>query len=138
MNIIIDGNNIFETDIYNQKNNCIGVTTQAFLEIKETAEQALEKAEKFYEEKEAYFNKLVDAGLEEKKKTPEEINKEIMIKLEEQQKVNEQLMQSILTLNNKLDKNNEEVVLNEREKFIGNSKQIGNSTEKNKSSAKNG
>lgn len=133
MNVVIEGNNIFSVDIYGSR-ECIGVTSQSYLEMKKTAELATEKAESFFEEKEKYFKKLVDNGLEVKPKTQEDINAELIKKLSEQEETNRKLMEAIVNINAKLEggKNNAS------EQLIGNGGKIGNGPQKSKPSNGNG
>ncbi|MCM1497267.1 MAG: hypothetical protein NC124_02260 [Clostridium sp.] len=58
----VDGKNIFQTDYLGNRIGNLGVSAQAYLELKGICDQ--------------YYNKLVELGAIPKEKTPEEIAKE--------------------------------------------------------------
>lgn len=59
---LVDGNNIFQTDYMGNKVGVLGVTTTAYNELKKICDQ--------------YYDKLVELGVLQKEKTPQEIAKE--------------------------------------------------------------
>ncbi|MEG2831724.1 MAG: hypothetical protein RR923_02985 [Bacilli bacterium] len=126
-NCVIDGSNIFTVDFMGNILECIGVIKEEFLNMKQTAELATNQAEKFFNEKESYFKKLVENGLEEIPKTQEQINAELIKKIDEQTKLNEQLANSIFLLNKKL----EEGYKNEHNKSNENGTIVGSESRKN-------
>lgn len=130
-NCIVEGNNIFSLDIYGNQ-SCIGVTTEAFLEMKKTAELATEKAEAFYNEKEEYFNKLVENGLAVRPKTQEEINQELKSEIENQRATNNLLLEAIQELTRKIGESDES------KRSSTNSAENGHKPSKAKPSAKDG
>lgn len=69
INCLVEGNNIFKLE-YGTK-ECIGVTSSAYKELEASFEEAIIKAEE-------YKNKLIEHGLIEVPKTPEQVQKEIL------------------------------------------------------------
>ena len=69
INCLIEGNNIFKLEFGNKE--CIGVTSSAYKELEANFEEAIIKAEE-------YKQKLIEHGLIEVPKTPEQIQKEIL------------------------------------------------------------
>ncbi|MFI3171716.1 MAG: hypothetical protein R3Y09_06605 [Clostridia bacterium] len=121
MNVIVDGNNIFSIDMYGSK-ECVGVTTEAYLSMKNDAELATSKAEEFFDLKEKYLDKLVEAGLESRPKTQEEINSDLQKELFEQKELNRKILLMMESLSKKLDQGETK---NEPKPNPRNRKQVG-------------
>lgn len=68
---IIENGNIYKLE-YGQK-ICIGVTADAYTQLKDSAEKALERNEQLAKEKDEYYKILIDNGLIKKPKTVEEL-----------------------------------------------------------------
>lgn len=85
----IDGNNIFQTDYMGNRIGVLGVSANAYNELKKICDQ--------------YYNKLVELGVLQKEKTPQEI-------AEEQREFMSEMMAQMKSLkeelNNIKDKNN--------------------------------
>lgn len=77
MNCIIDGNNIFEVD-YTGNKKCVGVIAQVYKDLEDNLETAIIKAEEYKEKANGYEKKLVELGVIQLPKTPEEIQQEIL------------------------------------------------------------
>lgn len=69
INCLIEGNNIFKLE-YGTK-ECIGVVASAYKELESSFEEAIVKAEE-------YKQKLIENGLLEVPKTPEQIQQDIL------------------------------------------------------------
>ena len=69
INCLIEGNNIFKLEFGTKE--CIGVTASAYKELESSFEEAIIKAEE-------YKQKLIEHGLLELPKTPEQIQQEIL------------------------------------------------------------
>lgn len=117
MNCIIENNNIFKLE-YGSK-ECIGVTAEAYKELESSLEQAIIKAEE-------YKQLLIDNGLIEVPKTPEQVQKEIL-----------EGLNNLTNFVSKLDKRLEDLE-NESSKNITNSKTIRDRSSKNNGSSREG
>lgn len=117
MNCIVENNNIFKLE-YGQK-ECVGVTVIAYKELENSLEEAIVKAEEYKNKAEEYRKKLVELGVIQVPKTPEEIQAEILNGLNN-------LTNFVQKLNSRL-----EVLENEPSKNIANSKATRDRTSKN-------
>lgn len=105
----IDGDNIVSTDFYGNK-TVVGVTTKKYEETMNLLNE--------------YYNKLVDAGIIQKEKTPEEIVKE-------QQDLMNNMMIQMKEMQSRLDslQNSNHNILEEKNEYQSNSKQLDSETQ---------
>lgn len=92
---------IFSVDVSSGNQQCIGVTAAEYQKMKEAAlfgegqlEVLFKEKTELEKERDKYFNMLVEAGILQKPKSQEEINKELM---KENAEIKEQLNE-LLTL----------------------------------------
>lgn len=107
----VDGNNIFQTDYMGNRIGVLGVSTSAYNELKKICDQ--------------YYDKLVELGVLQKEKTPQEIAEEqrkIMSDMMIQMKSLQEELNSIKDRNNvqssKLDSGSNESVRDEPRETI--------------------
>lgn len=102
----IENNNIYKIEYGNK--TCIGVTADAYTQLKESAEKALIRNDELAKEKDKYYQMLIEHGIITKPKTTEELLKET-----QDQQAN--IMKTLNSLTSVLEKLNSrmEVVENE-------------------------
>lgn len=112
-NGIIENGNIFKFE-YGQK-VCIGVTAEAYSQLKNNAELALNRNEELAKEKDKYFNMLVENGIIKKPKSSDE-------RINDLEKVNSEILETLKSINITLNKNQTrlEALENEYTKPIAN------------------
>lgn len=98
----IEGGNIFSVTGLGQR-DCIGVTVDAFNAIKtekdealKTLEEAITIGQEHKEEKEKYYNMLIEHGIITKPKSQEEINQELV-------ETNKLLMEQLMSMKTDLE-----------------------------------
>lgn len=104
--IIDDSGNIYKLE-YGQR-NIIGVKAELFTQLKENAEKALARNEELANEKEKYYNMLVENGIIKKPKSTED-------RVEELEKINNKILSVLENINITLNKNNERLEVLENE-----------------------
>ena len=115
----IENNNIYKIEYGNK--TCIGVTADAYTQLKDSAEKALIRNEELAKEKDKYYQMLIEHGIIKKPKTTEEILKET----QDQQANIINTLNSLTTVLEKLN-NRMEVVENEITRPINNGTENGN------------
>lgn len=98
---IIENGNIYQVDYGNK--TLIGVTEAAFNEVKNGLNTALNRNEELAKEKENYYQMLVDHGLIQKPKTPEELILETQQQQAEIVKTLNNLSLTLNKLNNRME-----------------------------------
>ena len=83
--------------IFNQFHQQIGVTTDEH-------KKAIDIAKGFQSKAEEYQNKLIEAGIITKPKTPEEINQELQNTIKQQQEAMSSMMKAIAEMGDKISK----------------------------------
>lgn len=104
--VVDESGNIYAVDITNNNQNLIGVVTDTYKTMEKVAIEGADEVERLRSELEAknkesneYFEMLVGAGLIERPKTQEEINRELMKKNEQLSQQLSEVMQYLKSLN---------------------------------------
>lgn len=98
---MIENGNIYKLEFGNK--NCIGVTAEVFSNLKTSAEKAISRNEELAEEKEKYYNMLVENGIIKKPKTADEKMQELEKSQEKILTLLESLAEGIKTTNERLE-----------------------------------
>lgn len=127
---IIENGNIYKIE-YAQK-TVIGVTADVYTQLKDNAEKALNRNEELAQEKDKYYNMLIEHGIIQKPKSTED-------RILDLEKTNNQILNILEKINSTLDSNirRMEVLENEFTKPNSNGKNNGDRTRQNKSSSTN-
>lgn len=128
---IIENGNIYKLE-FGQK-NCIGVTADIFTNLKNNAEKALNRNEELAQERDKYYNMLIEHGIITKPKTVED-------KMNELEKTNNKILLVLDKINNTLNENNKRLEVLENGYSINdkNGKSTGNRAGQDKSSNEDG
>lgn len=126
----IENNNIYKIEYGNKV--CIGVTSDVYVQLKESAEKALARNEELANDKEKYYQMLIDNGIIKKPKSTEEILKETQDQQENILKTLGNLTSVLERLNNRM-----EVVENELTRPVKDGPENGNRARQDKPSVIN-
>lgn len=98
---VIENGNIYKLE-FGQK-NCIGVTAEVYTTLKNSTEKALDRNEELAKEKDKYYEMLVEHGIIQRPKTPEDYIKEFQ---KEQSKIVDvlgELSKTVKSINTRLE-----------------------------------
>lgn len=127
--IIDDNGNIYKVE-YGQR-TVIGVSAEIFTNLKSNAEKALNRNEELAQEKDKYYNMLVEHGIIQKPKSAED-------RIAELEQVNNKILTVLENINLTLNKNQKrlEVLEDELTKSNSNGNVNGNRSGQDKSGSK--
>lgn len=104
--IIDDNGNIYKVE-YGQR-TVVGVTAEIFTNLKTSAEKALNRNEELANEKDKYYNMLIEHGIIQKPKSTED-------RILDLEKTNNQILNILEKINSTLDSNNRRMEVLENE-----------------------